>query len=36
MKYKNKLARLAKRQKSFDNLDNKKGRKKPGSIKKTA
>lgn len=36
MKYRKRVERLLKRQRNFDELDNKKGRVKPGSLKKTA
>jgi hypothetical protein len=34
MKYKNKLKKLAQRQKAFDELLNKQGMTRPGSVKK--
>lgn len=36
MKYRKKISRLMTRQKVFDELDNKKGQRKPGSLKKLA
>jgi len=34
MKYHNKLKRLQRRQKAFDDLSDKRGHKRPGSVKK--